>query len=121
MTSISRQIQNTDNINVSRCTVSRHLNEIGLFARRPMKKPSSKKNKKERLDFAYKFVNKPQNWWNKVYFSDESKFNLFGSDKINYVRWFQNEKFNAKNTKKKLLNLEVTALWYLVCFHKSFI
>ena len=37
--SISRQIKNTDNINVSRFTVSRHLNEIGLFAQRLMKKP----------------------------------------------------------------------------------
>ena len=51
-----------------------------------------------------------------MYFSDESKFNLFGSDGINYVRRFQGEKFNAKCT-KKLLNLEVAALWYLVCFH----
>ena len=88
--SISRQIKNTDNINVSRFTVSKHLNEIGLFAQRPMRKPLiSKKNKKKRLDFAYKFVNKHQNWWNKVYFSNESTFNLFGSDGINYVRWFK--------------------------------
>ena len=35
-----------------------------------------------------------------MYFSDESKFNLFGSDGINYVRRFQGEKFNAKCTKK---------------------
>ena len=44
-----------------------------------------------------------------MYFSNESKLNLFGSDRINYVRQFQGEKFNAKCTKKQL-NLEVCSV-----------
>ena len=52
------------------------------------------------MDFPYKFVNKPQNCWNKVYFSNESKFDLFESDGINYVRQFEGEKINAKCLKK---------------------
>ena len=35
-----------------------------------------------------------------MYFSNQSKFNLFESDGINYVRRFQGEKFNAKCKKK---------------------
>lgn len=67
--------------NVSRQTVSRRLHEIGLHARSPRKRPLiSKKNQAARLVFA----NKPVIWleddWHKVFFNDESKFNVFGSD-----------------------------------------
>jgi len=98
--SISRQIENTKNLKISRFTISRRLNEIGLYARRPQKKPLiSRRNKTKRLKFANKYVNKPMEWWHKVFFSDESKFNLFGNDGINYVRRFEGEKYSTKCTK----------------------
>ncbi|GFX78499.1 transposable element Tc1 transposase [Trichonephila clavipes] len=45
------------------------------------KKPFiSLKNQKKRLDFAKTHQLKTDNFWKKVIFSDESKFNIFGSD-----------------------------------------
>jgi len=44
--SISREMKAENNMDVSRFTISRRLNEIGLYARRPQKKPLiSAKNK----------------------------------------------------------------------------
>ena len=42
-------------------------------------------NHKKRLSFAKTYINKDNSFWNKVIFSDESKFNIFGSDSQNYV------------------------------------
>ena len=98
---ISRDLQGANTLDVSRCTVSRRLQEIGLLARRPRKKPLiSRKNKLARLQFANKHVNWSQEQWSKVFFSDESKFNLFGNDGKNYVRRYKGEEFNPKCTKK---------------------
>ena len=57
-------------------------------------------SKVNRLNFAKKYVNKPKRWWSKIFFSDESKFNLFGNDGINYVRRIKGEMFSEKCTKK---------------------
>lgn len=40
----------------------------------------NKTNREKRLQFAKNYLNKDNNFWNKVIFSDESKFNIFGSD-----------------------------------------
>lgn len=84
---IAREIQDENLANVSRSTVTRRLHDVGLFGRIGIKKPLiSKKNKKARLQFAKDH----QNWTvedrKKVAFSDESKFNLFGSDGRQHVR-----------------------------------
>ena len=50
---IKRVMNSTSCVNVSRPTVSRRLQEIGLFNRTPRKKPLvCSKNKKKRLEFA---------------------------------------------------------------------
>ena len=100
-------MQHTDSMDVFRCTVSRHLQKRGLFARRPRKKPLiSQKNKIARLQFANKHVNWSQGQWLKVFFSDENKFNLFDNYGKNYLRRFESEALNPKCT-KKLLSLGV--------------
>ena len=72
---------------MSRQTVSRRIQEIGLFNRTPRKKPLvSSKNKKKRLEFANRYVIWTYENWAKVFFSDESKFNLFGNDGKNNVK-----------------------------------
>ena len=49
--------------------------------KRVRKKPLvSSKNKKKRLEFANRYVIWTYEKWPKVFFSDESKFNLFGND-----------------------------------------
>jgi hypothetical protein len=37
------------------------------------------------MEFARAYVNKPIDFWKTVLFSDESKFNIFGSDGPQYV------------------------------------
>ena len=63
------------------------LHEIGLYARSPRKKPLiSKMNQAARLAFAKKHVIWTESDWQKVFFSDESKFNVFSSDGKQFVR-----------------------------------
>ena len=80
-TEIKRVMNSTSCVNVSRQTVSRRLQEIGLFNRTPRKKPLvSLKNKKKRLEFANRYVIWTYENWAKVFFRDESKINLFGNN-----------------------------------------
>lgn len=74
-------------VNVGVHTVRRRLRESELYARRPAKKPYiSSINRKKRLDFAKRHMHWTSEQWAKVLWSDESKFNLFSSDGIRYVR-----------------------------------
>ena len=110
-TEIKRVMNSTSCVNVSRQTVSRRLQEIGLFNRTPRKKPLvSLKNKKKRLEFANRYVN-----WAKVFFSAESKFNLFGNDGKNNVKRRIGERLSAKCTKKTVKFGVGEASWYLEC------
>lgn len=82
---------------VSARTVRRRLVDAGLFSRRPAKKPLlSKKNVKARLNFAQKYVDWTPDQWKKVVWSDESKFNLFRSDGMSYVRRPVGKRLNKK-------------------------
>ncbi|GFX97823.1 HTH_Tnp_Tc3_2 domain-containing protein [Trichonephila clavipes] len=66
---------------VSAETVRRVLRKAGYNGRVARKKPLiGKRNRVKRLKFAKEHILKPQQFWNVVIFSDESKFNIFGSD-----------------------------------------
>lgn len=85
------------NLNLSSRTVRRRLCEGKLFARRPAKKPLiSIKNRNARLSFARRFQYWSKSDWQKVLWSDESKFNLFSSDGIRYVRRPQGQRYNPR-------------------------
>ena len=99
-TEIKRVMNSTSRVNVSRWTVSRRLQEIGLFNRTPRKKPLHSSKNKKRLEFANRYVIWTYENWAKVFFSDESKFNLFGNDGKNYVKRRIGERLSAKFTKK---------------------
>lgn len=74
-------------LNITDRTARNILKRAGLNARRPARKPLiSKKNRKARLEFARRYQTWTPGDWAKVLFSDESKFNLFSSDGIRYVR-----------------------------------
>lgn len=84
---IARELQDENLANVSRSSVTRKLHDVGLFGRIGIKKPLiSKKNKKARLQFAKDHQNWTVEDWKRVAFSDESKFNLFGSDGRQHIR-----------------------------------
>lgn len=62
-------------------TIQRVLCDNRLFSRTPRKKPLiSEKNRRLRLEFAQAHVDKGMDFWCRVLFTDESKYNIFGSD-----------------------------------------
>ena len=74
-------MKNEEISTVSTSTIRKIFQRAGLVARIKVKKQFLKfEHKKRRLEFARKF----QNWtiedWNRVVWSDESKFQIFGSN-----------------------------------------
>lgn len=76
----------------------RILRENDFHGRIPRKKPFiSKINKQKKLNFAKKYVNKDEDFWKRVIFSDESKFNIFGSDGCHKIWRKANKEMDLKN------------------------
>ena len=65
----------------------------------------SRKNQKARLDSTTEHIAWTEGQWNMVDFSDESKFNLFGSDGKIFVRRSKNGESLSPQYVKKLWNL----------------
>ena len=94
---IKREINTFHAVHLTSKTVQRRLTDAGLLGRRPAKKPLvSPKNLRARLEFAKRYATWTVDDWRKVVWSDESKFNLFGSDGISYVRRPVNQRYNPK-------------------------
>ncbi len=84
-------------------TVSQRLREVGLKEHSAVIKPLvSRKNQKAKFTFAEEHVVWREENWSKVLFSDESKFNLLGSDGKHFV-WHQTgERLKPKCIKKSV-------------------
>ncbi|CAK9802846.1 Transposable element Tc1 transposase [Anthophora quadrimaculata] len=94
---IHREISTGMGTQISVHTVRRRLIAFGLRGRVARKKPFiSKKNHKARLTFAKEHLLWTRVQWAKVIFTDESKFNCFGSDGRCYVRRRVGEEFDTK-------------------------
>lgn len=84
---IAQELRDENLADVSRSTVSRRLLAVRLYGRVGVKKPLiRKKNQMARLDFAKKYSYWNSDDWKKILFSDESKFQLFGTVGRQYVR-----------------------------------
>jgi hypothetical protein len=60
--------------------------EIGLYGRKPAKKPlTSVQNRRARLQFTKEHLNWTPRQWKNILLSDETKFNLCSSDGIQWV------------------------------------
>lgn len=74
-------------VSLSVATVKRRLRGFGLYGRRPCRKPLvSRRNRRARMAFAKAHKSWTVNDWRRVIYTDESKFNLIGSDGIKYIR-----------------------------------
>jgi transposase len=95
---LAEQIANTSGKVVNPKTIGRVLKRSGYNSRVPRKKPLiSTKNKELRLDFARRHLNENNEYWNRVLFTDESKFNIFGSDGRRKIWRKANTALQSKN------------------------
>ena len=87
--------------NASACTVCRMFTRIGMHGRIRWKKPFLKKEHiAARLAWAREWARRREYYWRKVWYTDESKFNLFGSDGKLYCRRRVGEALLPRNVKK---------------------
>ncbi|GFW69524.1 transposable element Tcb1 transposase [Trichonephila clavipes] len=87
----TNELLSSCSVSVSAQTVRNVLHSAGLKARIPRKKPYiNEVNRKRRLEFAMKYKNKPMDFWKKVIFSDESKFEIFTPPSIRKI-WRKNK------------------------------
>ena len=76
-------------------TIRRRAHEGGLYEKVTRKRSYvTMKNRKKRIIYAKEMLEKPAEFRNTVVWSDESKFNLFGSDGKIMVWRSRNEEFN---------------------------
>uniref|UniRef100_A0A0K8VJD2 Transposable element Tcb1 transposase n=1 Tax=Bactrocera latifrons TaxID=174628 RepID=A0A0K8VJD2_BACLA len=76
---INATFNETTGVKITTRSTQNVLNNLGLRARRPAKKPLLiARMKKQRLEFAKSHKTWTISDWGNVIFSDESKFNLFG-------------------------------------------
>lgn len=95
---INDELMRRCGVKVSDRTVQRTLNKAGLHGRTARNKPYiSPANKQKRLAFALEHVDKDQEYWNRVLFTDESKFNISASDGKVTVWRRVGEEFQQKN------------------------
>jgi hypothetical protein len=79
--------QSSSNRHISTSTVQRRLHESGLHGRIAVKKPLLKEtNNNKRLTWAKKHEQWTLDLWKSVLWSDESKFEIFGSNLCVFVR-----------------------------------
>ena len=91
---ITSMIRNNFKKSVSESTVRRRLKDHGLIGRIAVKKPLLRQvNVKKRLKWAKEHRHWTIAQWKNVLWSDESKFEVFGTKRKIYVRRRKNEKF----------------------------
>ena len=92
-------------------TVRRRLREGGLWARGPAKKPFlNARMRNARFEWT-------STDWENVIFSDESKFDLFGSDGMQYVRRRSGERVKANCIQKTVKHPASQMMWGCFAYH----
>jgi transposase len=95
-TDACRQLKKDFGVQVSANTVRRALCRHGLRAQVKKKKPQlSRKNIKDRLEFAIAHQHWTINDWSRVIFSDESKINRFCSDGMSWCWIHDSEQLSS--------------------------
>ncbi|KAK3525993.1 hypothetical protein QTP70_011807 [Hemibagrus guttatus] len=85
--------------NISRQTVQRTLHTAGFQGRRQRRTPLLNiRHTKARLAFANAHLDKEEDFWSSVLWSDETKIELFGHNDVAFIWHKKGEAFNSKNT-----------------------
>ena len=96
---ITSEYNKYSEVKISESTVKRRLHDNNLFGRHPSRKPfTSKKNWIARVKFTEEHLHWTKQDWGKVLWSDESKYNLFSSNDIKYVRRPKNKREDPQYT-----------------------
>lgn len=94
-TMITEDLNNARKIPISVDTVKRRLRSVGLHGRIACRKPLLRRvNKRKRLQWAREHKSWTLDQWRKVFWTDESKFELFGTRRRMYVRRQVGERVN---------------------------
>lgn len=94
---IRAEINKTLSKAISTSLVKSRLVEKGYFGRVAVRKPLLRPaNRRKRLIFAQKYKNWTMDQWKSVLWTDESKFELFGNKRRQYVRRKQGERFKSQ-------------------------
>lgn len=97
----AKEIKEALGLNASVMTIRRRAINSNLKSYKPANKPLlSKRHIKARLVFAKNHASWSSQKWKTVLFSDESKFNLRGSDGTNTIRRPPRQRYNPKYTRK---------------------
>ena len=97
--SVKSQLKTELGLKISESTIRRRLYKVGFNGRVARKKPYvSKDNRVKRLHYAKTYLEKPLGYWNEVLWSDETKFNLFGSDEKVVIWRITKEEMDPKCT-----------------------
>jgi transposase len=108
---IRRELQ----LPVSPHTVSRRLDEIGLFGRvQESEHELTEFDLQRRLAFANEHLNKSEDWWARVFFSDETNFYL-GHPGRSYVRRPVGEAHDPKYMRQEAQLHGKVSLWGCLC------
>ncbi|KAK3518577.1 hypothetical protein QTP70_004094 [Hemibagrus guttatus] len=85
--------------NISRQTVQRTLHTTGFHGRKPRRTPLLQiRHTKAHLAFANAYLDKEEDFWSSVLWSDETKIELFGHNDVAFILCKKGEAFNPKNT-----------------------
>ncbi|CAF4730199.1 unnamed protein product [Rotaria sp. Silwood2] len=95
--SIKHEIMDELNVAISSQTVRRRAHELGLYGHVARKKPYvNKANRVKRLNYVKMYQDKGMAFWKHFLWSDESKYNLFGSDSKVMVWRTPKEEYDKK-------------------------
>ncbi|KAK3560358.1 hypothetical protein QTP86_006443 [Hemibagrus guttatus] len=85
--------------NISRQTVQRTLHTAGFHGRRPRRTSLLQiRHTKARLAFANAHLDKEEDFWSSVLWSNKTKIELFGHNDVAFIWGKKGEAFNPKNT-----------------------
>jgi transposase len=98
---IQQELQDSYGIVVGKDTIRRTLNQHGIQSRRSAKKAMlTHKQRRDRLDFCYRYLHMGNDFWRSIIFSDESHFPLANTRENAFIWRPQGQRFNHRYTRK---------------------